>query len=149
MDLLAEAGQRKVCCTDGCRDLAIKKGLCQKCYSRQYYLQSKHKNPERKKEYDKQYREKNRLIIREKKLQRKYGIGLKEYNDLLKKQGFMCGICGKSYKEEVLCVDHNHVTGKVRGLLCGFCNRAIGFLQDNPEVIMKAHDYLIIHGSEN
>lgn len=61
----------------------------------------------------------------------------------LNKQGGMCAICGtEDSGKRGFCVDHNHVTGKLRGALCGKCNRGIGLLQDNHEIVQKAADYL-------
>lgn len=50
-----------------------------------------------------------------------------------------CIICGDNCR---LDVDHDHATGKIRGLLCSRCNRGIGFFKDNPEILLKARDYL-------
>jgi Recombination endonuclease VII len=64
-----------------------------------------------------------------------------EYDALLKSQNGVCAACGKpeqsTYKGKprMLAVDHCHVTGRVRGLLCGHCNRALGLLRENPEHI--------------
>ena len=77
-------------------------------------------------------------------LRRKYGIGLGEYENLLKMQKHKCGVCGASgsigrgKKVTRLCVDHDHLTGAVRGLLCSKCNAAIGLLKDDSEIIKKA-----------
>jgi hypothetical protein len=51
-----------------------------------------------------------------------------------------CATCGRG--DKILCVDHNHSTGIVRGLLCHRCNLGIGFLQDNPDLTQRATDYL-------
>ena len=61
------------------------------------------------------------------RLQKRYGITLADYNKMLKEQNYKCLICGKLHKEckYGLCVDHNHKTGRVRGLLCQYCNRRI------------------------
>lgn len=56
---------------------------------------------------------------------RTYGVSLEWYNTQDEKQGRVCGICGKPKKTKRLAVDHNHRTGKVRGLLCMMCNRKI------------------------
>ena len=78
------------------------------------------------------------------KLKRRFGITLDEYNELLQKQNYECLICGakNSTNGHRLAVDHSHVTGKVRALLCKACNVAIGNLQDNPEFCEKAAAYL-------
>ena len=71
----------------------------------------------------------------------KYGISIDDYNALLIKQAGKCGICKKE-KDETLCVDHDHETGVVRGLLCTSCNKAIGLLGDTRESLQSALDYL-------
>ena len=81
-------------------------------------------------------------------LQKTYGISLDEYNRMLEKQEHRCQICGSEgfsmHKNGtmLLVVDHDHTTGHVRGLLCHNCNRALGLLQDNIQVIQKALEYL-------
>jgi len=69
-----------------------------------------------------------------------YGLALGEYDALLTVQDGRCAICGRG--DEHLCVDHNHVTGVVRGLLCRKCNGGVGLLQDNPGLLREAADYL-------
>lgn len=73
---------------------------------------------------------------------RKYGITRKQYNWLLERQKHKCGICGKESikngKKQRLAVDHDHITGEVRGLLCIACNRALGSLGDSVEGLEKA-----------
>ena len=72
-------------------------------------------------------------------IRRLYGLSLDDYNRLLAKQGGGCGICGKMGR---LCVDHDHATKEVRGLLCHSCNLALGKLGDTPEAIENALRYL-------
>lgn len=61
---------------------------------------------------------------RDKYLKKKYGISLKQYNGMLKRQKYRCAICGKHQKDAPrnLSVDHDHKTSLVRGLLCIYCN---------------------------
>lgn len=73
-------------------------------------------------------------------LRRQYGISKLEYENLLNAQDGKCAICSCAPKR--FHVDHNHKTRKLRGLLCSNCNRGIGHLQDNPEVLRKAVEYL-------
>jgi len=84
----------------------------------------------------------------------KYGLELGEYERILEAQSHCCAICGTNnpagegvHNGRLLsfAVDHDHVTGKNRGLLCNLCNRGIGFLQDDVEVLRKALEYLIKH----
>jgi hypothetical protein len=67
-----------------------------------------------------------------------------DYDALLLKQGGGCYICGAttSFGGVRLAVDHDHETGKVRGILCKACNVALGQFRDNPEFCDKAAEYL-------
>lgn len=102
-------------------------------------------NPEKVKETDKRWRdnnpEKHYIKLRKAMLKRKYGITLDEYNDMLEKQNGVCAICGQA-KNETLAVDHDHKTGKIRGLLCGHCNHVVGFAKDNIDILDKTILYL-------
>jgi hypothetical protein len=70
----------------------------------------------------------------------KWGLTLESYQSLHDGQGGACAICGA--KHERLCIDHDHETGVVRGLLCQLCNRSIGQLGDSFESVQRAADYL-------
>ena len=72
-----------------------------------------------------------------------------DYTALVLKQGDRCAICHKPDPVQALSVDHDHATGKVRGLLCNNCNRGIGMLGDNSEVMAAAAAYLKPHESFN
>ena len=88
---------------------------------------------------------KTREMWRSQHLKSAYGITIDEYNVVLSSQGGVCAICGseKGDAGRRLCVDHNHVTGRNRGLLCNKCNYAVGLIGDNPEVAKNLTDYLI------
>lgn len=73
-------------------------------------------------------------------LQKRYGLMAGEYERLYNLQKGCCKICNSHF--ETLNVDHNHMTGQVRGLLCEFCNKAIGLLRDNPLICDSAAIYL-------
>ena len=76
---------------------------------------------------------------------RKYGITLKDYELMAKNQNNTCAICNRSHpgtRIKRFHVDHNHITGIVRGLLCENCNRALGQFQDNPVFLKAAIIYL-------
>lgn len=68
-----------------------------------------------------------------------YVISNTDYESMYHKQDGRCGICKKSTR---LSIDHDHKTGRVRGLLCTSCNTAIGKLGDSIEGIQAAMDYL-------
>src|SRR5215470_12521045 len=70
-----------------------------------------------------------------------YGMSLLEYQLRLMLQNGVCAICNKK-PNGLLCVDHCHVTGKVRGLLCRKCNSALGFYDDDPKLAQAGADYL-------
>ena len=78
-----------------------------------------------------------------------YGITLQEYEELLQKQEGKCKICGTTDPKHkgVFHVDHNHNTGKIRGLLCHGCNTALGLFQDSPTILVKATEYLLKEGN--
>lgn len=78
-----------------------------------------------------------------------YGITLEQYNKMALDQNNVCAICGnpetmkhQNGKIRNLAVDHCHLTGKVRGLLCSAHNRGIGYFGDNIELLKKAIKYL-------
>ncbi len=77
----------------------------------------------------------------------KYGISLDTYEALLQVQNYVCAICGGNGKNR-LSVDHDHATGKIRGLLCRACNVGIGNLRDSIDIIEKAKLYLIKHNGQ-
>lgn len=73
------------------------------------------------------------------------GITSNDYFDMLKSQNYKCAICDSEIGDKAgnrLYVDHNHKTGKVRGLLCMNCNFAIGQFQDDVNLLKRAIEYL-------
>lgn len=96
------------------------------------------KNREHIKQSKRQWNRDNPDKIKSLNLKR-YGITLEQYNRLLIAQGGRCKICDKT---EHLHVDHDHRTGKVRGLLCSNHNTGLGKFQDDIETLEKAIVYL-------
>ena len=88
----------------------------------------------------------NRDKMRCAHLRRTYNMTLDDYKHMLADQNGCCAICGSSSPNNgdvtVFAVDHDHATGNVRGLLCNPCNRGIGYLQDDVDVVAAATDYL-------
>lgn len=82
---------------------------------------------------------------------RKYGITYETYEKMSKNQGNLCAICNNPQiikhivRNENLCLDHCHKSGKIRGLLCASCNIGIGHFKDNPEYLIAAAEYLKKH----
>lgn len=78
-----------------------------------------------------------------------YKLLPKDYSIKMEEQGGVCAICGKAEeKRKSLCVDHNHATGEVRGLLCSQCNLGIGNLKESEEILESALRYLRTYKKE-
>jgi len=93
--------------------------------------------------------EKIRHDMRVRWLKRGYGLTVAQYNEILREQNGVCALCGEFKLRkgtEFLFVDHNHTTGKVRGLLCYLCNSSIGHFKDDPEKMRTAAEYLETRG---
>lgn len=71
-----------------------------------------------------------------------YGLDVDEYRAILTAQGYACAICKRSFAEVVPHVDHDHASGRVRGVLCAPCNFALGSFQDDPKRLASALAYL-------
>ena len=81
-------------------------------------------------------------------LKSEYGLSLEDYNTMLKDQNHKCAICGTDEVDafkSLLFVDHDHETGKVRGLLCHHCNTALGKFKDSTEILKQAIAYVEKH----
>jgi len=117
-------------------------------------------NKEKLKKQQKAYNEANKEKVKEQhktyyksgngknvKLLRNYNLSLQEYNQLFDKQLGCCAICNTHQSEfkKALPVDHDHDTGKVRGLLCFQCNSGIGQLKDSEATVIDAKLYLTRH----
>jgi len=81
------------------------------------------------------------MARRKDNLKHRYGITIEEYEQMEKEQKGVCKICKKK-PEGHLHVDHSHKTKKVRGLLCGCCNRGIGLLKEDPQIFLNSLEYL-------
>ncbi len=120
------------------------KGACSERYFARNTEEFRRKRSEK-------YREKAVEILKKTRwyaLMRKYGLTQEQYEDMVTSQEGKCAICkrvpsGASWDK--LCVDHCHKTGKIRELLCQYCNAGIGSLQDDPEVLQAALNYLKMH----
>lgn len=116
-------------------------------------------NPEKVRTSKKGYRERNHDVLRENQraymeshkveiaecrrrwnLSKRYGISMADFAEIIDRQGGGCAVCGRSGGRQ--CVDHDHKTGEVRGILCVRCNVAIGSLGDDVSGLMRAVRYL-------
>lgn len=77
-------------------------------------------------------------------MKNKYGVGREWYESIFSIQKGLCAICHQPSSDR-LCADHDHSTGKMRGLLCQKCNAAIGHFKDSQSIIRSAIDYLNKH----
>ena len=90
-----------------------------------------------------------RLLSQTKMRAKRYGLTLAELQEIETRANGLCDICkcppksrGKGRADKALHTDHCHKTGRVRGMLCGDCNRAIGIFRDDPAMLRRAAAYL-------
>lgn len=126
---------------------------CKACNARKQ-REKRAKNPEKAKAYDAAYRAKNRNRYRHHQrnsdLKRNFGLTVEKYESLLTAQAGVCRICQKPEtvmdnrvgKTRMLAVDHDHTTGKIRGLLCSNCNLGLGGFKDSVVNLSRAIAYL-------
>lgn len=105
--------------------------------------------------YGRAYRAANPNIFKRRHLEKTFGITLANYQELLLKQNGVCAICqkpelnvGRNGKTLSLAVDHCHVSGVVRSLLCLNCNQGIGSFRDDPELMRRAIEYIKRHAQQ-
>lgn len=119
--------------------------------------EKKNRNRAAVRKYKIAHPEKARMSIQIAYWKRLYGITQKQYDELFASQNGKCAICGnetfgilRNGKPKGLCIDHDHKTGKVRGLLCTRCNSILGYANDDSELLMRLIDYLITssHGGD-
>jgi len=111
-----------------------------------------------RKEEAKRYNAQNKDKQRNKRLYNTYGITEKEYDDMVREQDNKCAICENPESKlndngypMRLCVDHDHITGQVRGLLCNKCNLGIGYLRsdEGTDILLNAVCYIEIHNLDD
>ena len=116
-------------------------------------LKKRKENPEYKKKIDDESKKRSAEYRKTEKGQiglktfflKKYGLTYVQFQEMLFQQDNKCLICeiDQSEFQKSLCVDHYHNTGKIRGLLCGKCNTALGLFNDDISLMNKAINYLI------
>lgn len=84
-----------------------------------------------------------KALAKDKYLKAKYAISLDDYKAMYEAQGGVCAICGKPPKKVPLNVDHCHINGYVRGLLCWFCNLHVVEGRKTVDLLTKAIEYLL------
>lgn len=98
-----------------------------------------------RKEYYKHYRKTHMNKIKEKEIKYYYGMTIMQFNNMLKQQSYKCAICGKKINEQTACVDHSHITGSIRGLLCNSCNVQLGFYEKMKNRENELQEYISAH----
>lgn len=115
-------------------------------HEREYYWKTRNRRLElNKKRYEanpEAFHKRNKKFV----LKKKYGLTLEQYQQMFENQNGKCAICQEEEKGRLLPVDHDHSNGKVRGLLCGNCNRGLGLFKDNKDLLQKAANYLAVNG---
>ena len=131
--------------SDFTKDKSRKDGLCNTCKLCRNIRQKKYYEINRSKrlKYEKNRYKNNRNKFWANNI-KKYGITIEDWQAMFEAQLGCCLICGthQSKLKKRLSIDHNHGTGKVRGLLCNNCNRALGLFGDSVNNIKGALDYL-------
>ncbi len=132
---------------------------CEKAWIRQYHKSSQGKekgrewvenNKEKIEEYKRLYRqdvvkqERSKVYHRAKWLKDSFNMTVDDYMAMYEKQNGQCAICGSDQNgsRKNFCIDHDHETGKVRGLLCHNCNVSVGLMKDSPSLLRQAAAYL-------
>jgi hypothetical protein len=123
---------------------------CLRKYNRNYTRQWRKNNPDKTKEAELK-RKRNPSYFsnnRKNNIKIRHSITLEQYEQMLVKQNGVCAICGNpemvenQYRQISLSIDHNHKTGKIRGLLCIKCNTLLGRIEGNLDLIPKFFEYL-------
>ncbi len=114
---------------------------CIECYKKTEFVYVKGEEPQ-----NRQARRRDKLAKRIASVENLYSMSEHEYIKKINEQGNLCAICLKKDKTKVLCVDHDHTTKKVRGLLCHNCNVGLGNFKDNPKILESAIAYLLEKG---
>jgi hypothetical protein len=119
-------------------DIQYKTPLKKRLQQREY----QHKNLKQRSLYAREYQRKHPEKTKVKHLKQRYGIDFSElkYNEMCILQQNKCAICEKEVDK--LSIDHDHIRGNVRALLCSNCNHGLGNFKDDPLIMIKAVEYI-------
>jgi hypothetical protein len=131
----------------------MKREYCKTPQGKKTYAEWRELNQEKVVRYKEFYKndpthvERTKQYHKRKRLMDDYGLTLDAYNEILKEQGGCCAICESGTadmngRKNMFHVDHDHNTGKIRGLLCHNCNVSLGLMKDSPLLLLKAAEYL-------
>jgi len=117
---------------------------CRRNYKKEYYKKTADHQRKRSREYHNDHPNHNKEYI----LKSKYGISINDKIEMLKNQNNKCFGCNKSLVETSSNIDHDHKTGKIRGLLCNNCNLTLGLVYDNISILQNLIRYLKRNNNE-
>lgn len=121
----------------------VASGVCVTCNSertRAYRQANAERTKQQRLDWKKNNPGKVAESLRSYQIRRRYGIGLREFAEILASQGGKCAVCRKVEKRMV--VDHCHSNGAIRGILCNRCNVALGMAKDDPTRLRALVRYL-------
>lgn len=104
------------------------------------------RNTEYRREWMKRRLEKDPRFRKGIAIKHKYGMTLKDFDSLISEQNNCCAICEISFDIVKPHIDHDHSTGKVRGILCRLCNLGLGKFKDSSFSLIRATQYLLKNG---
>lgn len=115
-----------------------------RAYDRAYGNEHREARRLRSKAWREKHPDRQREHSRRHHLRRHFALTVEEYESLLAEQGGVCAICGgaETLAGRAFCVDHDHSTGAIRGILCHRCNVCIGQASDDVDVLRRAVAYL-------
>jgi hypothetical protein len=114
-------------------------GLCSRCYMREFESRPETKERIAKRRNSIEYKEHCKKYL----LQRNYGLTIEDKNKIIESQSGLCPICLRALGiNQGIHIDHDHVTGKIRGILCLNCNVAMGHFHDSIPTLKNAIKYL-------
>jgi len=114
-------------------------------YRRSHYIKNRERLRKIAKDYYDEYLKHDKEKRKLQKIKYTHHLDKREYYDLIEKSNGLCNICKKSFENKPH-IDHDHLTGRIRGVLCNKCNLGIGLLCDDINILTNAIDYLKDNG---
>jgi len=135
--------KRKYGLTSACKACRNPQSKAWRDKNKEYVKEINKKSRDKRKEY---YSDPERMLkYRNLELKRKFGITHEQYEKILAQQKGICAICKKfrlNKGKKYMAIDHCHKSGKIRGILCHFCNRGLGSFEDSQDFLINAIKYL-------
>lgn len=134
------------CTVTDCNSKRRANGLCRHHYNKLI----RKRDPKKVKDWNVDYYGRNRNVILDRILLKRYGITREQWNILFQQQNQTCAICRTDVSKGTgWQTDHNHSTGKLRGILCNGCNSLLGWSFESVAILENAIAYLKLHGEAN